>query len=206
MKKEYIVLKGRYIDRYRKENIKLQDETGDIDFLSYEEAELKVENYLETQDRSGELKNTKAFNHGKLQIKERTTKTYSYNVLKQVVGLEGFSFNLFVIVWNKETNECVWKFIEEDKLKSLINLMPDTWFMEDIVENTERTVNRANKEGIKAIRSMINKHSFGYPLTYNYIFDLCSTIRGFDEQTDINIVLESIYDRYIGRHFKETSE
>lgn len=201
MELEYGVHNGRYIERiymgtkYLSKDVEL--------FGSYEEAEKRVDETLDGLDHSAADIYCEPTGEGKFRLDGHFTKKYSYNVLAEKHAFEGFTINLGVIVWNKETGEISYRLMDDDKLDSLISVIPGMRFMKDIVELYKVRFEEMKEEGVVKLRRLINRHSTGYPLSYNYVHSLAGFLIQRGEGRGIESVTNMVYDNYIGSHFRE---
>jgi len=190
---EEIYLVRRYPDEIDKSS---------IIYNTKEDAELQLEINLNKRDFSSDVEMVKKIegNVRSFTNVKQKSKIYSFNVIKQKHKLQGFVINLGVVVWNKETEEISYKFIDKDKMKDLLNLMPKMHFIEDIIESVERNFKKCD---VSELRKYIVNYSMGsYPLTHSFEYEFCNSCGSYGDNTDISIVVDRLYNDFIGCHFE----
>jgi len=202
----YVILNKFYIQQRLKEEFLLQN-PNDIFYEDKGSAEEQVKLNIEKADYSRDTcEKTPLKNNFKYLTDKRSafSRGYSYNVLKFKPGLEGFEFNIGIIVWNKETNEIAFKFMEEKQQDLLISVMPNISFLKEVIRVNNMLF--SNFKTISFLREFIITFNNGYPLTYYFDNALCSHIESHKDNKDsfsIESVLNDIYHSKIGSHFIE---
>jgi len=186
-----------------------EDEQGE--FYDIETCDKIIEEKLEVKDISYKIREEtlKTLNiPNVIDSRKKYSKGYMYNVLEYQHNLEGFSFNLGVIVWNKETKEISYKFIQKDYLDKLVSIMPKLSFIQEIIESNKKHIEEIIKEedSISNLRRFIINYGINYPLTHNYRYRLGNSHLEFEnekEEFNIKKIIDKVYKSNISNHFKE---
>ncbi len=177
-------------------------------FDSEEAALEQIKKNIEEADSSGFKKPLKEIQIPSLfknKQNKKFSQAFSYNVLEYTHEGTGFTFNFCIILWNKETNQYGFKFIDKEHLNKLLVAMPKLEFLEVLKSNFQEKLTRIHS--IEDIRNFVLSVSgSGLPLSYRFKFTLKNVYMHYTETDneaieDFNNVLESIYESYIGRHF-----
>ena len=178
-------------------------------FDTIEDAEEELKQILEKEDKSSKA-------HSSLTVQQqenpmfnslsRYSKSYMYNSLQFSNVFNGFSFTIGIIAWNKETNEISFKLIEESLVNKLFSIMPNLYFMKDVIDINKRHLEIYKKqEDINSLKKYITSYGTNYPLTHGFKFKLGNLILDHQdsiEDFDINNTVDSLYDSYIANHFR----
>ena len=193
MEFKYKICKERFIVRDREGTFTL------------EEAESIVDKYLEEQDSSSGIKfNEEIVMDETYKLDATYSIAYNYNIIEYKHKLEGFTFNIGIIVWNKDTKEYRIKVMEDEHLKKILSVMPGLWFMGDLIT----ILKEVKFEDIEDLRRYINDN-FGnnsYPKTYYFKYPLSQMVLDHkNNKEDINIddTIDRQYEWYIGCNFEE---
>lgn len=197
MENLYVINNLYFLDRYIESLYKGRKT------YSYEEANKIISENLYKKDLSSKIKDVEPL---KIPIKllnykpHKTVKSYSFNILKYEPRLSGFTFNIAIIIWNKETNEYLIKFIKDEDINKLVSIMPKTNFIFEIKKNFDYFFKEP--KSIEEIKKMIISY-FGknYPLEYFFKYEYWHTWLQYDED-NIKKVGDDLYNSYIDYIFK----
>lgn len=197
MKRNFIILDSLKIETTLKESNNINV------FKEFQEAEKEMYIRLERKDKSSGLSIKKEKIIHNIKLEETKSKLYNYNVLRFQNDLEGNIINLAVVIWNKETKEIEYKFINKEILNKVIELMPGFESSKKIIQIEKKRLKKYKVlNDFDALRKHLFFYSKSYPLTHNYIFELGHLYRGHNDNIEIKKVLKRIYNSYIGNNYK----
>ena len=185
---------------------KKQKKTNIVYFNSFEEAKEDREKQLIEMDTTFDFKRTKSVSYGKkISLPEKNLKSYMYNVLQYQHRLIGFTFNIGIVIWNKETNEISYKFIEKKYLNKLIKIMPNLKFINHLIENVKTSLSKI--ENTLDLKSYIVDYKVGYAFEHGFQYNIGSSFLDYNDVDKINRTIEEnleiYYNDYIGIHFEK---
>lgn len=182
-----------YILEY-KDDTKLKDNET---LMTYNECLKIVDDNLYKNDLSKDITEINyKFNNNNLIFNKlkKSVKVYSFNIIQYKPQFSDFTFNIGVVVWNKESKECCVKFIDDDFINSLSKIM-NVEFIKVIKDHFLKNVFTLDLS-ILDIKKNIIHNSISH-LEYSFKFDNWNYWNQY-ENYDIRLALEDIYKSYIG--------
>ena len=200
-----------YVDNFIVRKIRLhtlekQNKKDVIYFNSFEEAQENRIKQLNDIDNTFDFKKIESVSHGeKFFIPEKKLKSYMYNVLKYQHRLRGFTFNIGIVMWNKETNEISYKFIEDKDLNKLIKIMPNLKFIKHLIKNVKHSLSKI--ENTLDLKLYIVDYKVGYGFEHGFQYNIGSSFLDYNDIDKKNRTIEdnldNYYNEYIGTHFEK---